>query len=207
VAETSTEEEERLAFARDVFCAAGTFIEPSFADPNVPQVFTPDDLPAVFAERLLRHERAQPGYAQMWAELNKRLTTIGGQGVWTEEYVNDALPHLLATGELVPEGVVIVQGPGRPNECHASVLALCDSGQLRHLWRGYALAESGFWFGHTWGINARGQLVETTTVKWSSYYGAPWKYRDESSLARERRATAKRERRAERNRRLSVKGN
>ena len=200
---TSTAEE-RSAFAQDGSFPVGAFVERSSDEHNCLRVFMSDAVPSLLAERLHHHEAAKPGYAEMWREINTRLTAIDGHAVWVEEYVSETLPHTLAAGELVPEGVVIVQSPGKLNACHESVMALYETGQLRHLFSGYALHKrSGFWVGHTWGMDFRGQLVETTTVNWSRYYGAPWKFRDESSCERQRRAAAKQTRRAERNRQLA----
>jgi len=200
--------EETSALSEYPFFPVGAFIEPTPDEHGRARLLTPDDLPALFAERLERHEAAQPGYSDLWAEISSRLLAIDGRGTWVEDYVNVAIPHLFTSGELVPRDVVIVQGPGRPNECHRSVMALAESGRARYVVRGYALdPESGYWLSHTWGASARGELIETTTPKWDRYYGAPWLYRDESSFERERRAAAKRDRRAERNRRPSVKGN
>jgi len=166
--------------------------------------------PAVQSSRLEQRDAAEPGYAEVWTALNAKLTAIGGRGLWIEAVPEslshpdgsplDAITALLTAGELVvPENVVIAMVPGVADECHANTLRLFQAGQLRYRFRGVALSKkSHWWVEHSWGMDRRGRLIESTPDVPAYYYGCAWKSRPDSSPERQRRAEAKRERRRER---------
>lgn len=115
----------------------------------------------VLAKRLEAAAREQPA----WRELHARLLALGGELV-----VVLPEPHLdliLARGRAW--GATKERVPGRRSDCHANVARLPSDRYA--LATGWALSASdGLWRQHSWGVNARGEPVETTEPR-VAYYG------------------------------------
>jgi hypothetical protein len=51
------------------------------------------------------------------------------------------------------------------SQCHDNVSSLLDDKRIKEKQTGYALSEDGLWRCHSWGINDKNQIVETTEAR------------------------------------------
>ena len=207
-----TTAEEESAILHGAYPVGG-LIEPSYDEHGTMRVYAADALVGELAERLRQFDAAEPGFITAYDEMDRKLTAIRGAALWIEPF--EDYEHLLHTddgpltplaamklvlthGELVPKGVPVVHPPGYPpGDCYSSAVDAEAKGLLRTRYGGFTLYQRSFWLAHSWGKDHQGNVVEFTPGRAWRYYGATLGHSD-----RQRRAAAKRTRRAERNRQV-----
>ena len=99
-------------------------------------------------------------------KLKRKLLSLGGEAVCLQ-YEPD-LDLLLTLGQEYAQPVRRV--PGVNSACHLNVGRLFDEKRLAAIVTGWALSEDGIWRQHSWGIDWKGRLVETTLPR-TRYFG------------------------------------
>lgn len=116
--------------------------------------------------------RNPSGATGLLLALRERLLSFGGTRVLLAEEEPDAV-KILCCGQLW-YGDRIRMMLGDPHRCHSNAARCWQANRgIAALVTGYALAENGTWFQHSWCIHIRprmNRVVETTT-KFRAYYG------------------------------------
>jgi len=103
--------------------------------------------------------------------LKKRLLSLGGVAVNAGLDTPEEIKRLLSAGKLWNQPVLFEKGYS-PGRCHANIadMYLHKRRVGLKIVTGYALADEGVWYEHSWGIED-GKLVETTGNRYSMYFG------------------------------------
>lgn len=101
-----------------------------------------------------------------WDKLEKKLLSIGGEAV--VPMPEDDLNLLLFIGHEFNHPTRSI--PGKASGCHQNVATLFQEGMLRAAATGYGLSDDGLWRQHSWGLDWKGNLVETTVPR-EKYFG------------------------------------
>jgi hypothetical protein len=109
-----------------------------------------------------RRKHAQPKLL----ELEGRLLALGGEMVALRD--EDKLDLLLSLGREFTNPVKRVRGT--MHCCHGNVGRMFLAGKLMAICTGWALGDDGKWRQHSWGLDHKGKIVETT-VKNIRYFG------------------------------------
>jgi len=130
-------------------------------DPHPKQHITPDRL-KFLAER---NATALKNPAAM--KLRSKLLGHAGEEVLLQ-LTPEEIDRLLARGQFHP-----AKGAGlrkmQANRCHFNAAKLFLTGQAAKVVSGFALSE-GLWRSHTWVLNSRGRIIETTEPR-EVYFG------------------------------------
>lgn len=104
-------------------------------------------------------------------QLAQRLLSLGGSEVWiSEEFASRGpVQMLLREGVSLPGNKATLHC-GFMNRCHDNVLALCAQDPARQWMAGFALGSDGCWREHSWCVDSKGALLETT-YKPRMYFG------------------------------------
>lgn len=105
---------------------------------------------------------AQPAFRK----LRQRLLSIGGEELACCEEIMIEL--LLRVGHVFDRPARMVRG--EPCACHRNVAELFLSGKLAALCTGWALSNDGIWRKHSWGLDQKGHIIETTARR-EKYFG------------------------------------
>jgi hypothetical protein len=102
-------------------------------------------------------------------ELEQVLLGVGGEGVFSPFFDPD-LEAVVDRGRAFPlEGLHtrVMQA----NRCHHNVARLWyrTRGRVK-VATGYALADNGYWYQHSWGVDG-GHVIETTPTRRAGYFG------------------------------------
>lgn len=104
------------------------------------------------------------------SELSERLMSIAGEKVVLGRDTEHEIKRMLEDGRLFDEKIVYL--PGVQNRCHANVASRSRNTRGFNIASGYALADDGSWYCHSWGYNKHKRCIfETTNNKYSRYYG------------------------------------
>lgn len=105
--------------------------------------------------------------------LCRRLISIRGEAACV--YINE-LPIMHSTllwmGRIISPSSVKLQR-GAPSDCHRNVARLWKRNKSRFtMYTGYSFSEDKMWRPHSWLLDQRGRIIETT-VKARMYFGVP----------------------------------
>ena len=101
-------------------------------------------------------------------KLRSKLIEYAGEEVLLR-VAPEEIDRLWARGEFHPgKGAGLLRMPA--NRCHFNAAKLFLTGQAAKVVSGFALSE-GLWRSHTWVVNSRGRIVETTEPR-EVYFGA-----------------------------------
>lgn len=103
-------------------------------------------------------------------KLEASLLAVGGKRCLIPEIEED-LDALLSRGEAV-DTAGLYRMLGRPSQCHENS-ARCWDANRDHatLMTGYALSDDGVWRPHSWVLDGKGVIVETTEPQRQCYFG------------------------------------
>lgn len=107
--------------------------------------------------------------------LRTHLLRIGGERWSNDDFVRGEIHPDLAA--LLLHAPVCAGGAarlrrGRPNSCHQNSFDLAQRYASYQLMTGMALSGDGIWRPHSWCLDARGEVVETTVLR-THYLGVP----------------------------------
>ena len=118
-------------------------------------------------------------------ELEKKLGALGGRA--RIELTSDrrgGFLTVLDVGKQVAKGAIIPyraeHKEGRTNECHGNSIALFDEDEANIDMSGFALANDGKWYHHSWCSRTKGcevVIVETVSEKFEKYFGIEYRGR------------------------------
>jgi len=123
----------------------------------------------LFKTRLAEQNKTHPGYAAKFRKLSRLMVAAGGG--------DQAVPHLepeaqidalLKNGKLLQPAAVVMRR-GNPSDCHRNAATLFRAGK-GVIATGYALDRDGLWRQHSWVVDKKGRVIETT-VRSVAYYG------------------------------------
>ena len=121
---------------------------------------------------LAKRERATLRELGFLRPLRRRLLSLGGRAVilWNGNNSPIESRYLLAQGRVSDKrGLKLIKGA--PSSCHDNALAWWHKNKSGAVMTGYALSRDGVWRPHSWGLTARGTIVETTERR-IVYFGA-----------------------------------
>jgi hypothetical protein len=101
-----------------------------------------------------------------WTKLRRRLLDLGGEEI-AARYEEDLEILLLLGEEFVGRAR---RRPGEQSQCHRNAGRLYRNGELAAIATGWALSDDRIWRQHSWGIDWKGRIVETTEPR-LMYYG------------------------------------
>jgi len=101
-----------------------------------------------------------------WTKLRRRLLDLGGEEI-AARYEEDLEILLLLGEEFVGKAR---RRPGEQSQCHRNAGRLYRNGELAAIATGWALSDDRIWRQHSWGIDWKGRIVETTEPR-LMYYG------------------------------------
>lgn len=103
-------------------------------------------------------------------ELKRLLLALGGHEVVAPVVPDLTIPFMIANGIVFPSRVVLRKM--QDSYCHVNAAELWRKKQhgIIAVGSGYALSEDGLWCLHSWGLDDRGYVIETT-VKRTRYFG------------------------------------
>jgi hypothetical protein len=99
-------------------------------------------------------------------KLRRRLLDLGGDEV-ALRYEEDLEILLLLGKEFVGKAR---RRPGQQSQCHSNAGKLYQAGELAAIATGWALSADRIWRQHSWGIDWKGRIVETTEPR-QMYFG------------------------------------
>lgn len=132
-------------------------------------------LATMYDERVADHDRTHVGYGAAWAEFVAVVLRHGGRLV-VPPPSPDPLLDMLRTEGRVWRGDVTLR-PLQQSDCHRNAVSLWRDGEAPGVGTGYALSDDGLWREHSWGVGARGELLETTEDR-RIYFGIEFKGED-----------------------------
>lgn len=98
------------------------------------------------------------------AELRAKLRSIAGHGAVVLPGDDAVLGPVLARGQLLSGGKARLK-PGFPRECHSNAARLWFDGPKKlSLMTGYYMWNDGIWRGHSWCLDRKGRVIETTVI-------------------------------------------
>lgn len=120
-----------------------------------------------YDDRIAEHDKAQPGWAAKWAQLEGVLLQLGGDDVVVPLVLDDWFVDWVAEERTVSigAGIPIDLVAGEHSQCHQNTATLLLNGIADTIYTGYALSEDGLWRQHSWGERRNGVLLETTTPR------------------------------------------
>lgn len=126
-----------------------------------------------YDDRIVEHEKLQPGWAAKWAKLENFLLQLGGDDVVVPVVIDDWFVDWMDEDRTVSIGANCPMAlmEGDTNQCHRNTAQLLLDGIADTIYTGYALSEDGLWRQHSWAENRQGILLETTTER-RCYVGA-----------------------------------
>ena len=101
-----------------------------------------------------------------WTKLRRRLLDLGGEEI-AARYEEDLEILLLLGEEFVGKAR---RRPGEQSQCHRNAGRLYRNGELAAIATGWALSDDRIWRQHSWGIDWKGRIVETTEPR-LMYFG------------------------------------
>ena len=101
-----------------------------------------------------------------WTKLRRRLLDLGGEEI-AARYEEDLEILLLLGEEFVGKSR---RRPGEQSQCHRNAGRLYRNGELAAIATGWALSDDRIWRQHSWGIDWKGRIVETTEPR-LMYFG------------------------------------
>jgi hypothetical protein len=118
------------------------------------------------ADRLKEFVKRQPEIL----ELKKLLLALGGHEVVAPVVPDSTIPFMIANGIVFPSRVVLRKM--QDSDCHINAARLWSEKRygIIAVGSGFALSEDGLWRPHSWGLDDRGYVIETT-VKRTKYFG------------------------------------
>jgi hypothetical protein len=117
----------------------------------------------IYAQRVDAYVDVDPGFARRWRSWCRTLLSHGGSIVVPPGVPEPDLEDLVAGASTFGPESRVVEGDG--NACHRNVAVLWIDGEVPSVGTGYALSEDGLWRQHSWGIEADGAVVETTSER------------------------------------------
>jgi hypothetical protein len=104
---------------------------------------------------------SKPYWSADHSLLNARLRSlVPGSHLVAPHYEMPPSHKILDKGQFF-DGAKAIATPMAKSECHNNVAALKAIGHARGF-EGYALTADGLWRPHSWGLNAKGRVLETT---------------------------------------------
>lgn len=103
--------------------------------------------------------------------LKEKLLSLGGNQVKLGLDTEEEKQRMLNDGKIF--NLPIEKLRGQPNQCHRNVAERYENSK-KHGFKivsGYALAEDGVWYSHSWGLSKGGTIILETTQKFQKYFG------------------------------------
>jgi len=122
-----------------------------------------------FASRLAAQDRATPGYAAKFRKLSRRMRKAGGGDQTVPHVRPDQLIDVLLERGTLLRPVAVVMKRGQPSNCHVNAATLFRAGKGL-LATGYCLDTDGLWRQHSWIVDLKGRVIETTERR-VAYWG------------------------------------
>jgi hypothetical protein len=123
----------------------------------------------LFRARLAEQDKTHPGYAAKFRRLSKLMrAAAGGEEVVPHLEPDGFIDHLLKNGKLLQPAAVVMKRM-KASDCHGNAATLFRAGK-GVIATGYALDADGLWRQHSWVLDKKDRVIETT-VRRVAYYG------------------------------------
>lgn len=118
------------------------------------------------------HDKARILADASYNALENKLLSYGGRElVYVPECPIVTNRMLIEQGQAFnPDVTGVRMMPSMPNHCHDNCIAWWRWDRSSRLVHGYALSEDGLWRNHSWMLDGKDRIVETT-VEREKYYG------------------------------------
>jgi hypothetical protein len=122
----------------------------------------------MYAQRVAAQNQQSPGYGNAWQKLSSKILEHGGVAVVPPLGCEFQLRDILRRGVLQSAPARLTRG--EISQCHRNTAVLFKMGKTIAIVTGYALSDDGLWRQHTWGLDKRGTVIETTERR-AAYFG------------------------------------